>query len=89
MPILDAAKKAVRQNKVHQARNLSYKRKYKRLLKETHALIVEGKQKEAMALLPKIYKALDKSAKRNILKKNTASRYKARITKSIAKITQS
>ena len=87
MPILNAAKKAIRQDTVRRAHNLSYKRKYKRLLKETRILIADGKQKEAMELLPKIYKALDKSAKRNIMKKNTASRYKARITKAIAGIT--
>jgi len=89
MPILNAAKKAIRQDKVRRARNLSHKRAYKRILKEARILIAEGKQKEAEALLPKIYKTLDKSAKRNIIKKNTASRYKSRFTKAIAGVTRS
>jgi len=40
---------------------------------------------EAKKLLPEIYKALDKGAKAGVIKKNTASRKKARIAKLINK----
>jgi len=38
---------------------------------------------EAKKLLPKVYKLLDKAAKTGLIKKNTASRKKSRITKAI------
>jgi len=40
---------------------------------------------EAKKLLPQVYKILDKAAKVGVIKKNTASRKKARITKLIFK----
>ena len=43
-------------------------------------------QEEALKLLPEIYKAIDKTAKRGVIKKNTASRKKSRLTKAIQKI---
>jgi len=85
MPILSAGKKATRQDKKRRARNLIYKQAYKGLIKQVRGLAKEGKQKEATELLPRLYKALDKSAKINIIKKNTASRYKSRITKLITR----
>jgi len=85
MPILSAGKKAMRQNTVRRARNLTYKKQYRRLLKEARVLLGKGDTNATEKLLPDIYKALDKSAKRHILKKNTASRYKSGITKAIAR----
>lgn len=40
---------------------------------------------EAKKLLPQVYKVLDKAAKIGLIKKNTASRNKSRITKLISK----
>lgn len=56
------------------------------LIKQVKELIKEKKKEEALKLLPEIYKAIDKTAKRGIIKKNTASRKKSRLTKSIQKI---
>ena len=83
MPITKSAKKALRQNKKRKVRNLRKKKKTRSLLKEIKELTNEGKTKEAKALLSKTYKALDKAAKSGIIKKNTASRKKSRITASI------
>lgn len=88
MPITKSAQKALRQNKTKREKNLTYLNKMRVLIKENKKLAAGGKTKEATALLPKIYKALDKAAKENIIKKNTASRYKSRITKAIGKITK-
>ncbi len=85
MPITKSAKKALRQSLKRRAINNIYRRKIKSLIKEIKFLISEKKIKEANALLPKIYKALDKAAKVNVIKKNTASRKKSRITKLINK----
>lgn len=59
------------------------KNKIKALVKEVKNLIVQNKIEEAKKLLPQVYKALDKAAKTNVIKKNTASRKKSRITKSL------
>jgi len=83
MPIKKSAKKAFRQSLKRRARNLAYKRKIKRLVKNIKRLVSEKKIKEAKSLLPQIYKILDKAAKIGVIKKNTAARKKSRITLTI------
>ncbi len=83
MPITKSAKKALRQNLKRKRENLIYKRKMKSLLKEVKNLVSQKKTKEAKEILSQVYKILDKSAKRGIIKKNTASRKKSRIVKLI------
>lgn len=85
MPITKSAKKALRQNIKRKARNLVYKKKIKDLIKKVRGLVSEKKNEEAKKLLPQVYKILDKAAKVGVIKKNTASRKKARITKLINK----
>lgn len=85
MPITKSAKKALRQNLRRRVRNLIYKKKIKNLLKEVKSLVSQKKIEEAKKILPQIYKTLDKAAKRGVIKKNTASRKKSRITKLINK----
>ncbi len=83
MPITKSAKKSVRQNLKHKKQNLTYKNKMKRLLKEARDLVTQKKTEKAVKLLSEIYKAVDKAAKINVIKKNTAARKKSRITKLI------
>ena len=80
MPITQSAKKALRQNKKRRVHNIKYKKNLKSVIKEFRFL-VETKKEEAVKLLPKVYKALDKTAKMGIIKKNNASRRKSRLTK--------
>ena len=80
MPITKSAKKSLRQNVKRRARNIRKKRKIKDLVKEVKNLVSQNKTEEAKKLIPKIYKALDKAAKTGLIKKNTASRKKSRIT---------
>ena len=85
MAITASAKKALRQSKRRRSLNIKKKKTIKVLLKEVQTLISGNKAEEAKKLLPKIYKALDKACKANILKKNMVSRKKSRITKLIQK----
>jgi small subunit ribosomal protein S20 len=85
MPITKSAKKALRQNVKRKARNIVYKKKIKDLVKKVRNLVLEKKFEEAKNLLPQIYKALDKAGKVGVVKKNTASRKKSRITKLVNK----
>lgn len=86
MPITTSAKKALRQNIKRKAKNVGRKGKIKDLIKQAHFLIANKKIDEVKKILPQIYKILDKGAKVGIMKKNTASRRKSRITKLINKI---
>jgi small subunit ribosomal protein S20 len=85
MAITKSAKKAARQSLKRKAQNSEYKNKIKVLVKEFRSLVLEKKLDDAKKLLPKIYQALDKAAKVNVLKKNTASRRKSRFTKLVDK----
>jgi len=84
-PITKSAKKTLRQSIRKKARNVLKIKKIKKHLKESHSLVSEKKTAEAKKLLPQVYKLLDKAAKTGLIKKNTASRKKARITKLINK----
>jgi small subunit ribosomal protein S20 len=83
MPTTKSAKKRLRQNEKRRILNLGYKRRMKKIVKEIRELSAEGKKKEATKLLPKAYKIIDKASKRGIIKENTASRKKARLTKGV------
>ena len=102
MAITKAAKKAIRQSQRRKIRNLKKNKSLKSLLKKVATLITQASAKggeeglasstsekkigEAKKLLPKTYKLLDKAAKTGLIKKNTASRKKARITKAVERI---
>ncbi len=81
MAITKSAKKAIRQTARRHAHNIVYKEKIKKLIKKAHSLAEKNKSEEIKKMLPEIYKALDKAAKVGIIKKNNASRNKARLTK--------
>jgi len=83
--ITKSAKKALRQDKKRRIKNIRQKLALKELLKEVKSLVEQKKTEEVKKLLPKAYKLLDKAAKTNLIKKNTASRTKSRITKLINK----
>ncbi|MFC1663559.1 30S ribosomal protein S20 [Patescibacteria group bacterium] len=85
MPITKSAKKALRQSLRRRAKNIKKKNELKSLLKEVKSLISQKKTEEAKKLLPKVYKLLDKAVKSGLIKKNTSSRKKSRITKTVAK----
>jgi ribosomal protein S20 len=86
MAITSSAKKALRAGEKKRVFNVRTKAAIDTPLKVFRKLIVEKKIKEAKALIPTLYKALDKAAKRNYIKKNTASRYKSRIMAAVNKI---
>ena len=79
MPITSSAKKALRVSNRKRVFNLASKSKVDEPLKKLKKLVAAKNVKEAQALLPTVYKALDKAAKTGYIKKNTASRKKSRI----------
>ncbi len=81
MPITKSAKKALKGSLVKKAMNDRNKKAVKESIKEIEKLIKEKKNDEAKKLLPKAYSAIDKASKRGVMKKNTASRRKSRLSK--------
>jgi small subunit ribosomal protein S20 len=86
MPILKSAKKRLVQDEKKKYRNFLKKREMKSILKEVRVLVASKNKEEALKMLPKIYKLIDKAAKINVIKDNTASRKKSRITKLVNSI---
>lgn len=81
MPITKSAKKALRSSMVKKAANDRNKKNIKESIKGIEKLVKEKKKDEAKKLLPKAYSVIDKAAKKGVIKKNTASRNKARLSK--------
>ena len=84
MPITKSAKKAVRVS----ARKRSFNERNKRELKEAVKKIeklANSDKKVAEKELPKAYAAIDKAAKRGVIKKNTAARKKSRLSRLLSK----
>lgn len=84
MPIIQSAKKALRGSKRKQVFNLRRTRTMKAVVKETRELVATD-AKAAQKKLTDAYQAIDKAAKRGLIKKNTASRKKSRLSKLIKK----
>jgi small subunit ribosomal protein S20 len=80
MPITTSAKKALRQNIRRRERNSARKKELKNSIKQLKKFISQKNTELALQQLSLVYKKLDKAAKVNIIKKNTASRLKSRLT---------
>ena len=79
MAIIRSAKKANRVSARKQVFNIRRKEAVKSTFKAFSKLISEGKKAEAGAMVSELYQAIDKAAKRGVLKSNTASRRKSRV----------
>ncbi|MEK7555578.1 MAG: 30S ribosomal protein S20 [Patescibacteria group bacterium] len=83
MPITKSAKKALRQNIRRRQKNIKRKTELKSVIKQYKKLL-ESNPEEAKKQLSLVYKKLDKSAKTNLIKKNTANRMKSRLAKKLS-----
>ena len=85
MPITTSAKKALRASLKKRAFNHRRTREMRTALKDARKLVGEGKGADAASALPRAYKMIDKAAKRGVIKKNAAARYKSRLSKFVKK----
>lgn len=85
MPIKESAKKELRKGKKRRVLNVQRQRAMKESLKNINKLLLAGKKDEAKKLLPIAYQAIDKAAKRGVIKKNAAARKKSRLIKLLNK----
>jgi small subunit ribosomal protein S20 len=81
MPITKSAKKALRGSLIKKATNDRNKKNIKEAVKKIERLVKEKNKEEAKKLLSVAYSAIDKAAKRGVIKKNNASRKKSRLSK--------
>lgn len=80
MPITKGAEKAHRQSERKRVYNIRRKSVMKDAEKAITKAVTAGDKEKANSLLPVAYKAIDKAAKRGVIKGNTAARKKSRLT---------
>ena len=85
MPNKKNAKKELRKGAKRNKQNNEIKSKTKNLIKKTKKEI-ESKDAKVKENFSQVAKAIDKMAKKGIIKKNTAARKKSRLQKKINKI---
>ncbi len=81
MPITSSAKKAIRVSKRKKVINDRRTKTMKETIKKIEKAVKAGQKDEAIKMLPGAYAAVDKAAKKGVIKKNTASRKKSRLTR--------
>ncbi|MEK9131477.1 MAG: 30S ribosomal protein S20 [Patescibacteria group bacterium] len=85
MAITSSAKKALRSSENKRVVNLRRKNAIASVVKQVKKLVSEKKMKEAEALLPSAFQAIDKAAAIHFIHKNAAARRKSRLAALFAK----
>lgn len=83
MPQRKSGIKELQKTRKRRLLNLDRKTDLKKTIKSFLTFVKDEKTDEAATQLKAVYKKLDKSAKQNIIHKNTASRRKARFAKMV------
>lgn len=76
-----SALKRNRQNQKRRRLNQMNRKKLKTQIRKLKTAVTEGNAEETRRLLPATYSLIDRSVQKGVIKSNTASRYKARITR--------
>jgi len=85
MAITKGAKKAHRASQRKRVFNVRRKNTLTDATKEVKKALIAGNAQEAAKLLSAAYKAIDKAAKRGVIKANAANRKKARLAAAITR----
>jgi small subunit ribosomal protein S20 len=85
MAISKTAKQAIRKTEINKIINDRRKKTMKETVKAVRGSIVKKDVATAEGGLSAAFKALDKAAKRGVIKKNQASRKKSRLSLAVAK----
>jgi len=84
MAIKKSAKKAAKRSLKNREINLQFKLSMKKAIKNFLKAIESKKEKDELTnLLSVVYKAIDKAAKRGVIKKQNAARKKSRLAKKV------
>jgi len=75
-----SAKKRIRQNAKHRARNRWRRETYRSAMKQYDETILHGSVEQAEQELQHIYKLLDRTAAKGVIHANKAARHKSRLS---------
>ena len=89
MPIIKSAKKTLRASLKKRVFNVRRQAAMRDVVKDVSKSIVTGKKADAEALMSKAYQAIDKAAKRGVIKPNTAARKKSRLMSQVKRMGES
>ncbi len=84
-----SALKRARQSKTKRLRNLGYKTKAKRAVKEVRSAVSNNSADEARESLVRAVSIIQKTASKGVIHKNKASRKISRLTRQVNKLTSS
>ena len=82
MPNHKSAEKRMRQNEKRKQINRSNRSRVRSSIKKLRGALESGDGKELKTLLPTTVSTIDKAVQKGVLHKNTAARYKSRLTTS-------
>ena len=80
MPNHKSAEKRMRQNEKRKQINRSNRTRVRSSIKKLRGALESGGAKELQTLLPATVSTIDKAVQKGVLHKNTAARYKSRLT---------
>ena len=83
MPVIESARKQMRQNLKKRARNFPVRNEVKTLIKKQLTFIKEGKMDEAVKLMPMVFSVIDMACKKNLIHVNNAARKKSRLARAL------
>ncbi len=86
MAITKGAKKAHRSSLRKRVFNVRRKATLHDSVQDYTVLLTKGNHTDAEKLIPTVYKAIDKAAKRGVISKNTASRKKSRLVARLRRV---
>jgi small subunit ribosomal protein S20 len=88
MPNHKSAEKRVRQNQKRNAINTSNESRLRTQIKKLRAALATGDKAQSTELLTPTISSIDKAVNKGILHKNTAARYKSRLTSHVNELAQ-
>ena len=86
MPIKHAALKQIHKDQKRQHRNQAVRGELRTLTRRFHGLLAENKPTEAAQLLRELAKEYDTAASKRVIHRNTAARFKSRLTRRLNKL---
>ncbi|MFO8057214.1 MAG: 30S ribosomal protein S20 [bacterium] len=89
MAHLADAKKRLRQNRKQKERNKHYRSFYRNRIKQVKAAVAEGDADKAESLLKEARSAIDRAVTKGVIHRNTASRYKSRLSRAVRNLKES
>jgi small subunit ribosomal protein S20 len=81
-----SAEKRIRQSEKRRMMNRQARSAMRTTIKKFRSLVADEKLDEARSLLPNVYGLIDRTARKGVIHRNTAARYKSRLTQYLNQI---